>query len=364
MTNGYPEWVQEASRLPVGFAQVREDAALDLRVLSRLGAARAHVAMVASGGCTAAALAADPRVASLHLVDPNPSQLALARLKLRLLERAAPEERLAVLGHLPMREDRRGQAVVGHLRGLGLSHRAVGPVASWAGCGPDHSGRYELLWEALRRELAPWGGQLAGVMSLRDPGSRGRLAAASTPLGAAIDEAFVRVMSLPHLVKIFGPLATSNRRRPFSGHFADRTRAAFSRPGAESNPYLAQVLLGSFSDGAVLPWLTVPSPERMPAVTWSAVGMAQALRETRRKADLVHLSNILDWLSPLAAAQVLDRAWDALRPGGFVIVRQLNSRLEIPALERRFDWLGDLSRDLTAADRSFLYRAVLVGRKN
>jgi S-adenosylmethionine-diacylglycerol 3-amino-3-carboxypropyl transferase len=127
---------------------------------------------------------------------------------------------------------------------------------------------------------------------------------------------------------------------------------------------LAQLILGSFSDGGVLPWLTIPSPERMPSVTWSAVGMAQALRETRRKADLIHLSNILDWLSPPAAGQVLDLAWTALRPGGLVIVRQLNSRLDIPALGGRFDWLGGFSRDLTSADRSVLYRAVLVGRKN
>jgi len=43
--------------------------------------------MVASGGCTAAVLATMPNVAAIHLVDANPAQLALARLKLRLLER-------------------------------------------------------------------------------------------------------------------------------------------------------------------------------------------------------------------------------------------------------------------------------------
>src|SRR5213078_2896892 len=88
------DWLEEAAALPVAFALVREDPLLDLDVLARAGPT-ARVLLVASGGCTAAALAAAPNVARLHLVDPNPAQLALCRLKLRLLQTETPDTRQA-----------------------------------------------------------------------------------------------------------------------------------------------------------------------------------------------------------------------------------------------------------------------------
>src|SRR5690349_20230609 len=90
-------WTVEASGLPIAFAQVREDPAIDLDVVRQVGS-RARVIMVASGGCTAAALASHSDAAAITCVDANPAQIALARLKLALLE-DAPAERLRVLGH-------------------------------------------------------------------------------------------------------------------------------------------------------------------------------------------------------------------------------------------------------------------------
>src|SRR5688572_1862101 len=104
-----PEWARQVATWPLAFAQVREDAELDLEIASRL-ASRASVAMVASGGCTAAALARHPHVARLHVVDPNPAQLAITRLKLRLLEED-PVRRQELLGHAPMDPGRRETAL-------------------------------------------------------------------------------------------------------------------------------------------------------------------------------------------------------------------------------------------------------------
>src|SRR5215471_54638 len=94
-------WVVETARLPIAFAQVREDSLLDQCVVEQLGG-DVNILMVASGGCTAAVLATMPQVRRLHMVDPNPAQIALSRLTLRLLETAEPAERLAVFGHSPM----------------------------------------------------------------------------------------------------------------------------------------------------------------------------------------------------------------------------------------------------------------------
>src|SRR5262245_59509020 len=101
-------WVPEIARRPVAFAQVREDATVDQWVVEQL-AGGGKILMVASGGCTAAALAAMPKVTRLHLIDPNPAQIALARLKLRLLATTDRTERLSVLGHAPMSPADRGR---------------------------------------------------------------------------------------------------------------------------------------------------------------------------------------------------------------------------------------------------------------
>src|SRR5436190_2186981 len=91
-------WLDDASHMPIAFALVREDPELDRLVVQQKPEAR-RILMVASGGCTAAYLACLPRIEQIHLVDPNPAQLALARLKLHLLQTAKPEERKAILGH-------------------------------------------------------------------------------------------------------------------------------------------------------------------------------------------------------------------------------------------------------------------------
>jgi len=91
--------------------------------------------------------------------------------------------------------------------------------------------------------------------------------------------------------------------------------------------------------------------------------MVEALQAHAADCDFVHLSNILDWLSPDAARRTLDLAGAALRDDGWVIVRQLNSTLDIPALGARIRWHRESSEALLARDRSFFYRAIHVGQR-
>jgi S-adenosylmethionine-diacylglycerol 3-amino-3-carboxypropyl transferase len=354
--------VTEAAALPVAFAQVREDALLDLWVVEQ-ARAPARVALVASGGCTAAALAASGLVARLHLVDRNPAQLALTRLKLRLLQTRDPGQRLALLGHAPLDPAERAAALAQELTALGLPPDALGPPMSVAALGPDHAGRYERVFAALRAELAPVAAELGALLSLRDPAEQTARAAPTTDLGRALDAAFDRVMDLPNLVRLFGEEATRNRREPFARHFASRTRHTLATLPAADNPYLGQVLAGRYPPRTAAPWLTMTAPARPPEMTPAVAGMDEELAAESGGFDFVHLSNILDWLSPGAARQTLDRAATALRPGGWVLVRQLNSTLDVPALGSGIDWQPELAADLLARDRSYFYRALHLGRK-
>jgi S-adenosylmethionine-diacylglycerol 3-amino-3-carboxypropyl transferase len=107
----------------------------------------------------------------------------------------------------------------------------------------------------------------------------------------------------------------------------------------------------------------MPAPDRWPEIAWFTTDMAEALRRAPGSYDFVHLSNILDWLSPKEARTTLDLAREALRPGGWTLVRQLNSTLDIPSLMTGFAWQTEDAQALHARDRSYFYRALHLGRR-
>jgi S-adenosylmethionine-diacylglycerol 3-amino-3-carboxypropyl transferase len=364
-------WVERAAALPLAFAQVREDPGVDRWVVEHAAARAAsagqrsdrgvRVAMIASGGCTAALLATLPQVEGLHLVDPNPAQLALARLKLALLSRP-PAERLALLGHAELPAAERLARLAAELDTLGLPADALGPPDLVARCGPDHAGRYEQLFAALRDELADTRPAIEELLGLDDPAEQTRRAAPGSALGRRLDAVFDELLALPNLVALFGADATRNPREPFARHFAARLRHVLATLPARDNPYLWQLLRGGFPPGAPAPWLASPTPPRLPRITWSAEPLVEALGSTAERFDVVHLSNILDWLTPERAALTLERAAAAMASGSFLIVRQLNSTLDVPGLGPQFEWLPEAAA-LHAADRSFFYRALHLGRR-
>ena len=355
--------MHEAAGLPLAFAQVREDALLDQEVLECAGD-ETRVMMIASGGCTAAALATLPRISHLHLVDPNPAQLALTRLKLRLLQEAHGPERWAILGHAAMGASDRQARLAKEWEALALPADILGPLDFVAEVGPDHAGRYERVFAQLQKALNAHSAALEAVLRLRDPAEQARRVAPSTEVGRALDQSFDEVLALPNLTRLFGAGATKNPAAPFSKHFARRTRHALATLPAAENPFLWQMLAGRFPPGVFSPWLTAPIPARLPAVTWTLGTMNEALGDaTPEGFGFVHLSNILDWLTSAEARVTLARAWSALRPGGRVLIRQLNSTLDIPALGGRFEWDTAAAAKLHAADRSFFYRHLHLGTK-
>lgn len=360
--NTLPPWVSEAAQLPVAFAQVREDPLLDAQVVRGLGP-EARIIMIASGGCTLAFLAAACRLGRIDVVDPNPAQIALARLKLHLLQNEECTDRLALLGHAPMRGDEREGRLRAALQAIDVPADTIGPPRVWAEEGPDHTGRYERVFAQLREEIKPQTTALGKLLSLRDPAEQARRIAPATPLGRALDEAFDRVMDLPILIRLFGEGATQNRPEPFARHFARQTRRVLANLPAADNPYLWQVLAGHYPGDAEAPWLTLAPPDRLPEITWKTTVMTEALRCSPGGYAFVHLSNILDWLSPADAQTTLELTHAALRPGGWTLIRQLNSTLDVPSFGRGFSWQTEEAQAMHARDRSYFYRTLHLGRK-
>ena len=359
-------WLDDAAALPVAFAQVREDPLLDLEVVAETGPG-ARILMVASGGCTAAFLASSGTVASLHLVDPNPAQIALTKLKLHLVAHSHREERAFLLGHTLGDPDLRRSRLETHAQAAGISLADLGPEALVSKLGPDEAGRYERLFAHFRGELK-WRGQsgvVREIFGLADLEQQ-RTIARDPAFAAALRDACDATFSLPILVRLFGTGATGNARAPFAEHFRDRIHAGLAASRAIDNPWLRTLLLGaSDAAGEPLPWIGLPPGTRVPPVRATVAPMSVALREADpESADVVHLSNILDWLNPEEARDTLMLATRVLAPGGVIVVRQLNSTLDIPSLGGGIEWDAPWGAALLQKDRSFFYRAIHVGRRS
>lgn len=359
MTPAADMWAVEAASLPLAFAQVREDPRLDMALAESLPAG-ATVVMIASGGDTAVYLGRLP--VRLHLVDVNPAQIALSRLKWRLADQQL-DDAAEVLGHLPLPADDRWRKLGGLLDQLGYPDDIFGPEKLVALLGPDHAGRYEVTFAELRKRLEPEREMLERVLCSPTP----VMDLDNASLGTAMSAAFMEVMKLENLVCLFGDEATQNPRLPFSEHFATRTIEAFRRMAPRSNPYLWQILAGRFYAGCPYDWLerggmAVNALRADPQ--WHIGKMDEVLESfPAESADLVHLSNILDWLSPAAAQAMLAKVARVLKTGGRVIIRQLNSSLEIRAMESDFTWDVELGRQMERRDRSYFYPQIFIGRK-
>ena len=327
-----PDWVREAAALPVAFAQVREDPRLDVEFCQPGD----EVVMVASGGDTVVCLSRLP-LKSLLVVDINPAQLALTRCKMQLARAHCRGYAREWLGQAPLPAAERLQRLGELLTALDLPADSLGPPATVAAEGAHFTGRYERLFAALRRSLEPGRSQL--------------LEQGVVPPG--LDGAFAEVMSLPNLVALFGPQATQNPRQSFARHFAQRTRLALSRWRPKQNPFLWQIFADPHSQGPETHWLSRDAWGTPMIEPDYALGpMLETLEALPREcADRIHLSNILDWLSQEEAGQMLLAARRVLKPGGRLMVRQLNSSLNIPGLDCGLSW-DEMDE---ARDRSFFY---------
>lgn len=348
-------WVAQAASLPLKFAQVREDVRIELKLLNTMQPG-ARILMIASGGCNVAALVASSKVASIHAVDSNPAQLALSRLKLQLLHQTSPRTRLALMGHHRMPAIKRHNALQRYLKPLNLDINQLGPVELVSRRGPDFAGSYELIFEQLYRSMQ------ASIFS-QDCYQKDKLQLSSHKMDSVFYRACCECFKLEYLQQIFGPTATQNKIRPFAEHFYNCLRPYAFSPLLADNPYLSQLLNGKFRHNCY-PWLTAQRPSKELKIKWSQASFELAIKSIPdESADFIQLSNILDWLTIEQATALLRQVQRVLSYGGLVLIRQLNSSLDIPTLNRQLHWDQQTSANLEQQERCRIYRHLHIGRK-
>jgi S-adenosylmethionine-diacylglycerol 3-amino-3-carboxypropyl transferase len=353
-------WVEYITTFPLAFAQVREDTRIDQWVVDQLAIGSQGI-MIGSGGCTAVLLAHMEKFNRLTLVDMNPAQLALSQLKFFLVHHYNHLDRLAILGHQSLATHLRKNHLRDAFHYLQCDSEIFGPLDIVAELGPDHIGRYELLFKRLQHVIAH--PEIINIlMGMNSPEAQKQFLASHLPFFNHLSLAFQNVMSLPILVTLFGNAATQNAIMPFSEHFKQRTLKVINTLPAATNPYLSQLLTGQFTGSSVYPWLTLAKQSCDTEINYCLSTMADALLNSNEKYDFIHLSNILDWLNKAQASELLHLVAKRMNKDGWIIIRQLNSNLDIQGLHAGLHWETDLSQTLHKEDKSFFYQKLHLAR--
>lgn len=309
----------------VKFAVVREDPELEAELVQRTAASAALV--VASGGCTALALAT--RFPQLHVAafDQSEAQLDHARGKLELV-------------------------LAGDRRALNVECDDPREINQY--------GDFEGLFRQLRgfvREFIATDEELQAALSVHTRPADRRAIVERWVASRYWTAAFDAVFGASLLVAMFGPDAI---RHAVPGSYPAYFRAAFERglrrDDAPRNPFLWHVLLGCYGEQALPSYLSLA---HRPAIEWVS-GSLEAVPDLARF-GVVSLSNIFDWSDDdLVARWAATLA--ALEPGSAILVRVLNNRRDVrPAFAAHFDFDEALGAALLDRDRSLFYERFLVG---
>lgn len=318
--------VIEASALQ--FAVVREDPRVEAELV-RSSSARS-VFVIASGGCTALALAAEFPELAITMLDPNPAQLAHVEEKRRLLLASAP------------RAD-------------------FGVGAEAASSGLHERGNFERLFRSMRDFLDVF------VLDAAERERRFR----SHASWADVFEApywslcFERSFADELLVTMFGPAAVQHAPRgSYAGYFRARFEHALCREDRSRNPFLHHVLLGYYLDEESC-W---PEFLRLlgdaPDARLGLHAMQAKLEDVQDFGayDVMSFSNVFDWMDEEACGEIADRICRTAKPGSVVCWRQLNDPRALRKMfEPHFAFDDRRARDLLALDRSFFYDVIQVG---
>ena len=319
--------------------------------------------VVGSGGCTLAVLAPLANVSAVHVVDPNPAQLALCRVKLAMLQSTPQVSRLEILGHRTLNPDSRKLRVEEICDQTGDTPESFGASDVVSEVGLDYVGRYESVFRQIGNSVGSFPDDVLDLLRLDSSSAQARWLQSHPDFVARLLESFDQVMALENLVTLFGETATQNPVMDFSTHFFQRTVHALHCFNANSNHFLWQVLASSTLSKPVARWLNQPVQNVSAELIYEPATIQDYLAQTDIQFDYIHLSNVLDWLTVEDARSLLELTWRRLKQKGFTLIRQLNSNLPIRSLGDRFSWLNEESDFLHREDLSYFYRGVHCGQR-
>jgi S-adenosylmethionine-diacylglycerol 3-amino-3-carboxypropyl transferase len=157
--------------------------------------------------------------------------------------------------------------------------------------------------------------------------------------------------------------------RYVEGSVADRilarTRHALVELNPAENPYLHTILTGGCSDALPCAWRAENFEvirANLPRMSWRVGALEDVLAGAGRGAfTKFNLSDIFEYMSESAHAELLGRLCEVSQPGGRLVYwNMLAPRRRPDALAHRLAPRDDLARALHPRDRAFFYSALVV----
>jgi S-adenosylmethionine-diacylglycerol 3-amino-3-carboxypropyl transferase len=311
------------------FAVVREDARLELHLVRALDATSALV--VASGGCTALALACARPAVRVTAFDVNPRQLA----------------------HVG---EKRAAAEAGDLRALNVGDPRPD--------GLNQRGAFEGLFRVLRafvEEFVAAPAEIARFFAPEAPAAQRQALARGWLASPYWPAAFTTAFNDGLLLAMFGPAAIQHATPgSYPGYFQAAFERGLADVSAHGNPFLQHVFLGCYLAADAPPYVT--AGEALAAAPIELVEGSLLDVPDLGRFQLYSLSNVFDWSDDDLVASWAGALRRAARPGSAVLIRQLNNRRDLRRFfepELVFD--DALGRQLWSMDRSLFYERVEVG---
>ena len=341
------------------YAQCWEDADV---LLEALDIRPGHVCLsIASGGeNTLAMLSRSPE--RVVAVDLNPAQLACLELKVAAYRTLAYEEVRELLGSLP---SRRREQLYRRLRSSvsADARRFWDARADAIALGIGEAGKFEGYFRLFRSRVLPCIHPQDRVARLLLGGAR---AARETFYDGAWDTWRWRFVFRAFFSRlVMGRLGRDpGCFRYVGGGVANRilarTRHALTALDPADNPYVQWILTGRHT--AALPYALRPDEfaairANLDRLEWHCCSLEDWLAaHTGLTIDRYNLSDIFEYMSPEAYAQLLERLVRAGRPGSRLAYWNLLAERRRPAdLADRLRPLTALARRLHAKDRAFFY---------
>ena len=314
---------------PIQFSVVREDPEIERKIIHASGAKK--ILLIGSGGCTALTLQAYFPHLHITLVDPNPAQIELIQEKMRALKDSA--------------RDRKETFNIENDSSLSLNQN--GNFESLFRSFRNFIYEFVLNYEDLKKLLTP-SASLNQHVSIRE---------------VLFDNKYWKVafdLFFHHnfLEAMFGPDAVQHAPKDsYPDYFRKVIEQGLERDDCSTNYFLHHIFLGNYIDQeSCLPYyLTVPAPEYNFEFFNNTIDKVNSFGTF----DLVHLSNIFDWMDEENIKSIANRLNQEMKPGAHLITRQLNNQKDFwQYFSSHFELLADESAKLLASDRSLFYSQI------
>ena len=325
------------------------------------------VTTISSGGCNTLTLLLD-NPAKIYAVDINPSQSHLLELKIAAVRHLEYEELLAFLGLAPSENRRLSfERLAGDLSAEALNHWTANADAVQRGV--VYAGRYESFIGRFIRFLGVVQGKKRIENFFRCETLEDQRAYFDTVWNTVQWRLLFKLAFNKRMLAKRGLTADYFKFDDGSSSFAEsffrRSRHAMREIPIATNYFMAQYLRGRYCSRDAVPeymrrenLATVKERlSRIEAITCDAQGWFG--KQPESSIDAFSLSNICELMSLRETERLFAEVARTARTGARICFRNLIVPRSVPeSLGDRIEFQEELSRELLAQDRSFVYSRV------